>query len=1397
MDNEIKVLAVINEIQNKINSQVELNTILQTIFKGSKKLINFDYFGILIKNDEDTKFSLLLTVPESAMKLTNTESGAIGWIFIHGLTLLINDISKEKRLRYNYLSLSQDEKSFIGAPLLINEKEIKGAIFALSKKIDAYSEDDITTIENLGGIIVSSINKYESRKTIIATMKEIDTELHTELRDTRKVMDKIVQYAIELTHADQGCLVRYNYEKNQLECRYSTDCKKFDENHERGCIFNIDVNNNLLSEVFKTEKGNTVNNIKNEGYISIIDKKNGKNIQSQIAVPLIGKSRKPFGVLLLESINISHFSKEHLVILEALSEFGVTAFNDSRLIGKLEMLSEASNVLLKEYEKKTLEEKFDFIVKKTNEVLDAELCSLFLVQGNNLILKTTYSIEKYSKAIKQQKREVVLPIISGHKTGLTGAIAYSKKVYNAYGEKHRNHPAVKNPHESDFLSSKCCYSELAYPILDENDELIGLLCAYNKRDEHGISFKDRGFSPEFDEPLLKILTTKLIISIKNAKLVNELEKFKLIIETTPDPVVTTTIDGTMTYLNEGAFQIFGDIREEKVLEYYYSDDISSREVKAFDVMRQLKESQTGSIKDYETVFVGKDGEPVPVSASFSLLKEVDGKAIGTIGIVKDLRKIKQLMEVGSSLLSIYDTEVILNKISEICLNFHLAVRAYAKIFDEKPNRLKLYALKSRIKEETFPEESTSIDWGITGHVFKNQRPYLSNNLRKEVSKFSRSLFKDVNSKIVVPINRVDSATKTAKTFGVIIVDSQDTQAFSVNDMYYLSTLANQAAAAIENAHLISAKTKIIMELTALEKIQETITKYMDSDKILECVVEVVVDVLSFDYATISKVESSSGKIGTVTGKNVPQEWLNMAWHSLDSKDIQACVIRNKQEIKLTGWDDRLDKEIFERFNHENLVRIYLPIFSREFAFATLETGYKKENRKDITDEEVETLRKVVNLAGIGIDQAYLRKEQQKLLNQLQALNQASVYIQSSRTEEEAVNQIFRCLENIGYSQGMLSLVSEAAGNIEGRYAQGNNWRKIRNETKRDLKGNDILAVAIREKRPIFSKDCYSDPMCDQTAIRRADIKSQYVIPLIVNEKAIGTLQIDLSDKQGLVYGSEEVLQHRMEVLKTFASQIAIAIRNAKDRETINFLETTLTETAHEFRSPLHNILTQIGGLKSFIPQEYEKSKEIGDIFKIISEEAHRANRQMENTLMFTDRTRGLIGFNFEKGYIQNIIQLCVNNYKLRALERGISIVVKDNMKKLPPFRFDKCKIEQVINNLLDNAVKYSHASRLIQIQGFDDGTKIHIDFWDKGLGIPESEFDNIFKGFKRGTHKDKKRYIPGTGLGLKISKEIINGHGGQINVKSTSFFNDPRKIKAYDGYDTIFTTILPKKPREK
>ncbi|MCI0619289.1 GAF domain-containing sensor histidine kinase, partial [bacterium] len=395
------------------------------------------------------------------------------------------------------------------------------------------------------------------------------------------------------------------------------------------------------------------------------------------------------------------------------------------------------------------------------------------------------------------------------------------------------------------------------------------------------------------------------------------------------------------------------------------------------------------------------------------------------------------------------------------------------------------------------------------------------------------------------------------------------------------------------------------------------------------------------------------------------------------------------------------------------------------------------------------------------------------------------------TEKEAIEHIFSSLKSIGYSKGMLSLVNESANTIEGRYALGENWKTIVHETRRGLKSKDILAQAIRTKTPILSKDCTKDHTCDQTIIKEAGIKSQYVIPLIVKEKAIGTLQIDLTDWQGLVDGDEAVLKKRMKVVETFARQVAIAIRNIRDVVTIDRLESNIAEAAHEFRSPLHNIMTQVGGLKDYLEQS-QSDKDVGQFVEVIEEEILRAKRQMDNTLLLSEQTRKKLEYDFTPGYLQDVIQSCANAYKLRTLEKGLRIIIKDNVKHLPRITFDRDRMEQAITNLFDNAVKYSHSNQYITITGFDDGTKVNVEITDRGLGIPENEFEAIFLGFYRSDAKHKMRYIPGTGLGLKICREIIQKHGGEIKVSSIACSKNPEKVKQYQDYITTFKVTLPK-----
>jgi signal transduction histidine kinase len=229
---------------------------------------------------------------------------------------------------------------------------------------------------------------------------------------------------------------------------------------------------------------------------------------------------------------------------------------------------------------------------------------------------------------------------------------------------------------------------------------------------------------------------------------------------------------------------------------------------------------------------------------------------------------------------------------------------------------------------------------------------------------------------------------------------------------------------------------------------------------------------------------------------------------------------------------------------------------------------------------------------------------------------------------------------------------------------------------------------------------------------------------------------------------------------------------------------------------LHIIISQLGALKYHLQKNYGEDARIIKTAKIVEEEAYRAARQMNNSLFSNVEAREALGANFEEGFVGKTIQLCADRFFESAEKRGIRIVVYDSVKKLPAILFDRSQIEQVFTNLFDNAVKYSHAHQQIEVRGMDSGKKVEISVLDRGLGIPENQYEKIFQGFSRSEILDTSRYIPGTGLGLMIAKEIVERHNGKIRVKSAPFFDDPKRRMNYEGYNTTFYVILPYNPRE-
>jgi signal transduction histidine kinase len=161
-------------------------------------------------------------------------------------------------------------------------------------------------------------------------------------------------------------------------------------------------------------------------------------------------------------------------------------------------------------------------------------------------------------------------------------------------------------------------------------------------------------------------------------------------------------------------------------------------------------------------------------------------------------------------------------------------------------------------------------------------------------------------------------------------------------------------------------------------------------------------------------------------------------------------------------------------------------------------------------------------------------------------------------------------------------------------------------------------------------------------------------------------------------------------------------------------------------------------------------------------------------LEISETEAGVSTLNRSEVDISELIEEACDLYQPLAEERGIHI--EANIPVQFHLSGDKAKLQCVLSNLLDNAIKYTPSGGKIIVSSEAVNKKIMLSIQDTGIGISPDETSRIFERFYRA---DKSRSIPGAGLGLSLVQAIVRSHGGEIKVSSSS------------GTGSTFTVSLP------
>ncbi|MEE8574120.1 MAG: ATP-binding protein [Thermodesulfobacteriota bacterium] len=204
----------------------------------------------------------------------------------------------------------------------------------------------------------------------------------------------------------------------------------------------------------------------------------------------------------------------------------------------------------------------------------------------------------------------------------------------------------------------------------------------------------------------------------------------------------------------------------------------------------------------------------------------------------------------------------------------------------------------------------------------------------------------------------------------------------------------------------------------------------------------------------------------------------------------------------------------------------------------------------------------------------------------------------------------------------------------------------------------------------------------------------------------------------------------------------------------------VANVSHELRTPLASIK---GYSETLL--DGGMAEETGkDFLRIIDKNATRMSRLIDDLLILSRLESQQMTIECESLDITDLISSTLLGFKKSAADKGISLS-GDTPEELPKVEGDRDRLEQVVVNLLDNAIKYTPSGGSVSVAVAAGEDEVRVDVKDTGIGIPARDIARIFERFYR-VDKARSRELGGTGLGLAIVKHIIQGHSGRVWVES-------------------------------
>jgi GAF domain-containing protein/CheY-like chemotaxis protein len=651
-------------------------------------------------------------------------------------------------------------------------------------------------------------------------------------------------------------------------------------------------------------------------------------------------------------------------------------------------------------------------------------------------------------------------------------------------------------------------------------------------------------------------------------------------------------------------------------------------------------------------------------------------------------------------------------------------------------------------------------YGFRKEVIASRSPLLVNrNFREEALRHDNPVLTGgwPRSALFVPL------LVHEKVRGVVsIQDLEREEAFSDADTRLLQTLAGAASIALENARLYESEQQRNAELAVVNSIQQGLASRLDFQTIVDLVGDKLREVFNAPDLGITWYDWNAG-----TARNLyvyeHGTRLHIPSGSIRPDGVAARLARTRGPL---AWRTREEGEVLSTVapgTDSSRSGVFVPIISGDQVIGSIQIeNHERENAYG--ESEIRLLSTIAASLGAALENAHLFAETRQRAAELATVNTVTGELAREldaasliRLVGEQVRGVFKA--DIAY----VGLLDDAGETITFPYTYGEDQTPVR-------RTEGMCGRVLQTGKPLLLNQ-RTDVQAEQRGAELIgmEVASYLGVPIFVGGRTVGVISVQSIEQEGQFDLDDQHL------LETLAASVGTALHNAqlyaelKDAKEAAESATRaksefLANMSHEIRTPMNAIIGM-----THLAQRHTAEPRLVDYLRKIDLATGTLLQIINDILDFSKIEAGKLSMEHAPFRLDDVLANLSTIISIRAQEKGLEMIF-DAEDGLPRALVgDPLRLNQVLVNLCGNSVKFTEQGEIVlrirALERTDAQARLEFVVADTGIGMSKEQLGRLFQAFAQADSSTTRRF-GGTGLGLTISRKLVQMMGGDFEVES-------------------------------